>query len=156
MIYRTTGSWDPKPALGWDEALELGRTRPIVVNKPGHIAAAVADLGGQPLLWLVQGDIGPSYDGDNGALTPWNWAEWNWQTLYPAEALWGGAGRRREDPVRMAELSRRRAAQLKQLAQDLTLQRDGLPGAVAHPSDGIGAAIRASEADSPSPSLRKP
>lgn len=89
MIVQSTEHWMPGPALSWEAALEIAKTRPIVVNKPGHISLVIRDKSGRELLWLVQGNIGPSFNGDGGALTAANWGQWNWQTWYPIEPVWG-------------------------------------------------------------------
>jgi len=79
----------PNPPT-FDAALALARTRPLIVNKRGHIAAAIADRAGAPNLWLVEGSVGAEFDGEdgNGLVTAQSWEAWSWQMLVPAEAAW--------------------------------------------------------------------
>jgi hypothetical protein len=78
----------------FDEALELARTRPLLLNRHngalGHICVAVADRAGAPNMWLVQGGIGAGFDGEdgNGLLTANSWTSWSWQMLVPQEPAW--------------------------------------------------------------------
>ena len=94
VSYHTELSSDPKPPLSWQQALSLARTRWLIVNKPGHIAAAVADRSGADCLWLMQGHIGGGFDGEDGdgRITEATWQQWRWQTLHADEALWTAPG----------------------------------------------------------------
>jgi hypothetical protein len=118
MVVRSTRPDVPGEPLGFDEALALARTRPIVVNKPGHISTVVADKGGKSILWLMQGWIGARFNGDGGALTGANWHEWNWQCWYPAEPLWGVPGLDEEADMALVEELQARNARLEEMIAD--------------------------------------
>jgi hypothetical protein len=78
----------------FQEALELARTRPLILNRPGHIAVAVADRRGAANLWLVEGGIGAGFDGEdgNGLITSASWKLWSWQMVACDEAAWDAPG----------------------------------------------------------------
>jgi hypothetical protein len=85
----------------FDAALELARTRPLILNKRGHIAAAVADRNGAPNLWLVEGGVGGGFDGEDGhgLITAASWDLWSWQMVVPAEAAWDEPGATAPEPA---------------------------------------------------------
>jgi hypothetical protein len=118
MVVRSTRPEVPGAALEFDEALALARTRPIVVNKPGHLSTVVADKSGRSILWLMQGWVGSRFGGDGGALTAENWPEWNWQCWYPAAPLWGVPGLAEEADMALVEELQARNAKLEALIAD--------------------------------------
>jgi hypothetical protein len=89
----------------FDAALELARTRPLVLNRRGHIVAAVADRMGAPNMWLVEGGIGGGFDGEdgNGLLTAASWDLWSWQMLVCDEPAWDAPDADEPEPVPTAE-----------------------------------------------------
>jgi len=82
-----------RSGMDFDTALELGRTRWIMIDHfgaLGHISVAVTALDGSARLAMVQHNVnsGGILDAGDLMISESEWGNWNELTFHPREALW--------------------------------------------------------------------